>query len=129
MTTFRTSSKKLQREFEKRRLTVIQREPIPASEICKHCWYQATCLFRSIRGDKPLTCCVHSLFTRGTQKSFTLEETVAYTCEKKCVERQAWQGDPVPHDANYCENHCPVSKFIKNEKASDPNDVPKTGNF
>jgi hypothetical protein len=125
--TFRSSNQKLKKDFEKRRLTVINRQPRPASEICDHCWYQAKCILRTLQGDKPRTCCVYSLFTKGPQKSFTLEETVAWTCEKKCVERQAWQGDPVPHDENYCSNHCPVSKFIQNKKPSEEHEVPTNG--
>jgi hypothetical protein len=69
------------------------------------------------------------LFAENRQKSYTLEETVEYTCNNKCVARQAWQGDPVPHDENYCENHCPVSGFIMNRKASDEDQVPKSGDF
>lgn len=124
---FRSNDKKLVRAFEKRRLVVINKNPVPASDICNRCWYQAKCIIRTIRGDKPKTCCVYSLFVQGKEKSYTLEETVAYTCEKKCVERQAWQGDPVPHTEDYCNNHCPVSRFIKDEKASKEEDVPTEG--
>jgi len=127
--TFRSNDPKLKREFEKRRLIVVNRQPIPASDICTHCWYQSKCVVRTLRGDKPQTCCVYSLFTKEAKGSFSLEETVAYTCDTKCVERQAWKGDPVPHDSSYCKDHCPVSKFIKNEKASNEIDVPKSGDY
>ena len=127
--TFRSDSLKLKRAFEKRRLTVINKVPSPASDICNNCWYQAKCLLRIMQRDRPGTCCVYTLFTESSEKQRTLEDTVAYTCENKCVARQSWQGDPVPHNANYCENHCPVSGFILNRAASEEDEVPKIGEF
>jgi len=136
---FRTEKDKLRKVYESRKLEVVSKSPDPACVICKHCWYQAVCLRNVLNGHKPLTCCVYNLFykklvkednkgssmpQRVSLKELTLEEVIKFTCVNKCVERQSWKGDPVPHTPYYCERYCPISRYILNIKASNYDDVP-----
>jgi len=138
---FRTKKDKLQKVYESRKLEVVPKSPDPVCVICKHCWYQAVCLRNILNGYKPLTCCVYNLFSKKvvkekdsstpqkvylkeTLKTLTLEEVIKFTCANKCIERQSWKGDPVPHTPHYCERYCPISRYILNIKASNYNDVP-----
>jgi len=124
MTHFISKSSLLSKAFERRKNEVVTAFPTPVSEVCKHCWYQGLCTFRVMTHNPPNSCCVYEFFGTNGNDSSTIEEMVSFTCDVRCKARQGWVGDPCPHDESYCENHCPVSKFITGQKASDVEDVP-----
>lgn len=112
MTRFRTDSKELGAAFERKRHLPVLRSADPASHVCNSCWAKGRCLRLILKGDKPHTCCVYDFFYPRRDASVPLEDLVAYTCETACVKRQSWEHDDVPHDASYCQDHCPVSRYI-----------------
>lgn len=119
---FRFESKHVAKALAEKKDKVICRSPKPACEICDKCWYQGKCLLDVLRGYKPLTCCIFQLFSNKSEE--TVEEIVKYVCENKCVERQTWIGDPVPHTPDYCKRHCPMMKYLLDLNASAYEDVP-----
>lgn len=121
---FRTTKNKLRQVYEQRKIEMVAKSPDPACTICNNCWYQAVCIRNLLLGHKPFTCCVYNLFNKKLVKELTLEEVIKFTCINKCVERQSWKGDPVPHTPHYCERYCPISRYILNIKASNYDDVP-----
>lgn len=119
---FRTKHKYLKDSYLKKKDAIVHSSPKPICEICDYCWYQGKCLLSILHGDKPITCCIFQLFSKN--KELDLENVVKYVCSEKCVERQKWLGDPVPHTKEYCERHCPMSRYILDIKASNYDDVP-----
>ncbi len=120
---FRTDKKKLITVYNQRKSEVLQQTPDPVSLICKKCWYQAKCIRNVLQGHKPNTCCIYELFS-GKEKEFSLEKIVKFVCEKRCVERQQWQGDPVPHTKTYCERFCPMSRYLLNLSTPNVEEIP-----
>ena len=109
--------------LESRKNETMKASADPACPICNHCWFQAVCIQNLLSGHKPQTCCTYQLF-HGNKKELTLEEVIMHICAKKCVERQNWKGDPVPHTPIYCEKFCPVSRYLLNLPAPQYEDAP-----
>lgn len=122
--TFISTDQLLASTFEKRKKDRVKVFPSPVSEICKHCWYQALCVFRVMSRQPPHSCCVYELFGERGVSDASLEEVVEFTCNIRCKDRQKWVGDSCPHNENYCTNHCPVSRYILGKEASNIGDVP-----
>ena len=77
--------------------------------------------------DAPKSCCVYEFFVdKGNDKS-SIEDLVKFTCDTRCVSRQNWTADPCPHDENYCENFCPVSRCIQELGPARKDDLPVDG--
>lgn len=124
MPNFVSPSQLLRKTYEARKNDIVKAAPVPVSEVCNSCWYRDQCILRAILRDPPRTCCVYELFgDRGVNET-TVEELVKFTCDTRCKTRRQWVGDPCPHDENYCENHCPVSKHIMGKPRSKVEEVP-----
>lgn len=116
MPEFRSQNPDIAEAYERKRHLPIVREMKPASRVCDHCWGRDQCYLRVMQGGRPLTCCVYDHFRENSTS--TVESLIAYTCEVACVRRQSWDPDPVPHDAEYCDDHCPVSLFLRDKPKS-----------
>ena len=123
MPDFISPSSLLRKKYEQRKTELVQVSPSPVSDICKHCWFASQCTIRTLTRNPPRSCCVYDFFSQRVDPP-TLEEVVAHTCDRMCKSRQQWEYDPCVHDRNYCDKHCPVSKYIKDEPPSDAKDVP-----
>jgi len=127
MPNFVSASSLLRKKYEERKGESVKASPFPVSDVCKSCWYQETCIFRTILRQPPRSCCVYELFgDLGTQET-TVEDLVKFTCDTRCVTRREWVGDPCPHDSVYCENFCPVSRHILGLGPAQKEDVPYDG--
>jgi len=124
MPNFISTSSLLRKKYEERKDEVVRAFPAPVSEICRNCWYQGPCTFRTMIHQPPHSCCVYEFFGSMGNNEATLEEVVSFTCDTRCRDRQNWVGDPCPHNEEYCSNHCPVSRYILGEDASNIEDVP-----
>ena len=124
MPNFVSPSALLRKKYEERKNDVVSAAPVPVSEVCTSCWYQDLCTMRVIKREPPRTCCVYEFFGARGNPSATVEELVKFTCDTKCKERQAWAAsDPCPHDEGYCEQHCPVSRYIRGQGPSQYDEV------
>lgn len=125
---FRTKDKKLAKSFNKRKLDVINKNPIPVSAVCNHCWNQADCFKGILRREPPQTCFVYDAYRASTGPK-TVEQLVSETCQTRCVKRKEWKGDPIPHSEDYCKSHCPISGYILNRPKSHEDDIIKIGKY
>lgn len=124
---FRSQNKTLTSNFNKRRLEVINKKPIPSSDICNYCWNQTNCLLKVLNKNPPKTCFVYDFYK--IHKEASLEELTKDVCENRCVQRQQWPGDPIPHTEEYCEKYCPVSGFITKRAKPKEEDIIKGGSY
>lgn len=115
---FVSPSALLRKKYEDRKGDIVSASPNPVSTVCSSCWYQGMCIIRTLIRQPPRSCCVYELFADRGTSSCTVEELVKFTCNNRCVSRRKWVDDPCPHNENYCENHCPVSRFIRQEGPS-----------
>lgn len=114
MSRFRVSLPLLDKKFEGRSSEIVE-DGAPVSAICNYCDFRSLCVKGILARKPPVSCCVYEHWiTPKSQKD--LQSVVKFCCETKCVERQSWDFDPVPHDSDYCKNACPVSGFILNRK-------------
>ena len=72
----------------------------------------------------PRSCCVYELFGEKGEQEVSVQDLVKFTCDTRCVTRRQWVGDPCPHNEEYCDNHCPVSRHILGIGPSRSEDVP-----
>lgn len=119
---FKSDSQKLFSAYNKNKSAVVRLIPTPVCcEICNHCWYQAECYRSVLLHQGSSFCCVYSV-VQITQKErkieISLEEIVKYCCTIKCIERDSWQFDPIPHNKEYCEKRCPITLFVLNKEKS-----------
>jgi hypothetical protein len=126
---FRSKDPQLTKQYNKRKLNVINKSPSPVSDLCSKCWYQGACYINILKKEPPTTCFIYDLFTETASNSETLETIVEKVCGDKCKDRQKWLGDPVPHNARYCEDHCVISRYILDLPASKEEDVPRIGDL
>tara|TARA_R100001079_G_C4451472_1_gene153992 strand:+ start:4829 stop:5218 length:390 start_codon:yes stop_codon:yes gene_type:complete len=124
MPNFISTSELLKKKYEEKKENIVKAAPTPVSDVCSSCWFQSLCIVRTITRRPPRTCCIYEFFGARGNNEATVEEMVSFTCDTKCVERQQWVGDPCPHNEEYCENHCPVSRYIKGQGPSNYMDVP-----
>lgn len=108
---FRSPAPSISEAYAQKRHLPVMREFKPASAVCDSCWAQGQCTLLYLKGERPLTCCVSDFFDKTS--AATVDTLVEYTCATACVKRQQWAHDDVPHDASYCEMHCPVSRFLR----------------
>ena len=85
------------------------------------------CTFRALLRKAPKTCSVFELFGDRGINSITIEDLVKFTCDNRCAARQKWVGDQCPHDEEYCECFCPVSRHIRQLGPARKEDVPYEG--
>jgi hypothetical protein len=127
MPNFISKSQLLRKKYEEKKHEIVRALPTPVSDICTSCWYRDMCIFRTILRQPPRSCCVYEMFgDKGTQET-TLEELVKFTCDNRCAARQKWVGDPCPHNEDYCEKNCPVSRHIRDMGPARREDVPYEG--
>lgn len=124
MPDFVSPSALLRKKYEERKHATVRAAPTPVSDICNSCWYRDLCIARTIMRSPPRTCCVYEFFGAQGHSEVSLEELVKFTCDTKCKERRRWPTDPCPHNEEYCERHCPVSRFIRGQGPSNFGDVP-----
>lgn len=113
---FRSPKATLTVALGKKRLLPVLKSGHPANDVCGSCWAHRTCMGLVLSGSGPTTCCIYDYAKVNT--TYTVGELVSHTCDYACVQRQQWEHDKVPHDASYCENHCPMSQFLLDKPPS-----------